>query len=188
MCLPFGDLKCVITRISLKTVLVLNLLQNTLQKMGKKYKNSAEIVQLLEESSSDKDQNDQNAGRAYSSDNIILCTLNNGEKDAEVRSKEVEGGGGQKFDYNRIKKNVIVKSVVLPHKDYIKNIKSNRDGQVVTSSSLEHPSEVSCPVEGNDSSESMHHNQVDEVDPDEIDIADIQLVSNSRTHDVDSGK
>ena len=74
-------------------------------KMGKKYKKSAEILQLLEESSSDKDKikkvenDDKNPERAYSSDNSILCTYKNGG-----RNNEAEVEGGQKFDYNRIRK------------------------------------------------------------------------------------
>ena len=67
--------------------------------MRTKYKGSARIAQLFEESS----ENDQNAGRAYSSDNIILCAYKNGEKDGG-RNSQVEIEGKQKFDYNSIKK------------------------------------------------------------------------------------
>ena len=141
--------------------------------MGKKYKKSAEILQLLEESSSDKDKikkvenDDKNPERAYSSDNSILCTYKNGG-----RNNEAEVEGGQKFDYNRIKKSVKVKNVVLSRKDYIQNMtKSNQAGQV-TRLSFEHPSEVFCMAEGNKSSESLQHNQV--VEPENMEIAEGQ--------------
>ena len=135
--------------------------------MRTKYKGSAKIAQLFEESS----ENDQNAGRAYSSDNIILCAYKNGEKDGG-RNSQVEIEGKQKFDYNSIKKSVLVKSVVLSRKDYIQDMKKYIRAGKVTCSSFEHPSEVFCMAEGNQNSESLQHIQV--AVPENMDIADRQ--------------